>query len=140
MSTATKQPTPEQIAAQERENAIQAKASYDFMTANPDYVANQFNNNLLAEFLRAKGWPWRFEYLEQAFELLKSEDEFDNSIPPAEAPKYAVAAAEPEFPWQFPLTKKYIGNLSSKQYQEFFRDSRFREQVQALGIQYKGAL
>ena len=127
--------TPEQQAAFEKENAIQAKASYDFMVRHrEDYIANTYNNNLLAEFLRVKEQPWRLDNLEAAFEILSAEDEFDNSILPTEAPKPVAVGVEPEFPWPTPLTMTAIATMDRGDFKKFIKDQRFREQLQTLGI------
>jgi hypothetical protein len=135
VATATKQPTPEQAAALEKEKSIQAKASYDFMVRHrEDYVANIYNNNLLAEFLRVKEQPWRLDNLEAAFEILAAEDEFDNSIPPSEAPKPVTPVVEQGDPWPTPLTRMAVATMDRGDFKKYMRDERFKEQLRALGI------
>jgi hypothetical protein len=118
--------------AQEKENAIQAKASFDFMVKHPEYINNSFNNNLLGAWVAKRGLPWRLENIEKAFEALLEADELD-ATPPAESQKTAPVT-EPEFPWPTPLTQVVIAMMDRNDYKKFLKDQRFREQLRALGI------
>jgi hypothetical protein len=113
------------------ENARQAKASFDFLTKHLDYVNNTENNAKIAAYLTAKMLPWTEDSLEEAYRYLSENEEFSSAAPVVPAP---TPAPEPECPWEFPLTPKYIRELSPAKYKEFYADPRFRQQVDDLKI------
>jgi hypothetical protein len=123
------EPTAEQQEAADKENAIQARESFEFLTRHPDYINSEKNNNLLMAWIAARKLPWRPEALEAAFVALK--DEFDSTPVPPPAPK---PVAEPEFPWPYPLTAIIVKNMPRAEFRKHFEDARFRMQLTELKI------
>jgi hypothetical protein len=129
--------TAEQKTALGAENERQAAQSYRFLGRNPRYKNTPENNQKLMEYITAQGLSWDVETLEDALseigsQMLMTDEEVQ--IKAASKPSVEPPAKISEFPWPTPLTAVVVRDMSREDYKRFVKDTRFVEQVAALGI------
>jgi len=116
---------PAPTEAEIRENARQAKVSYQWMQRNLDFVPNRFNANLISLYIKTRGLSWDIENLQAAHEFVK--DGYDPN------PDEQATPSAPEAPpiredlpeWQGKITREYIRDLSRQDMHRFMKDPKF---------------
>ena len=135
----TTQLTPEQQAQIYQENERQRIVSFDFMTRHiSDYVRNQHNGRLIADYLKETGREWTIDNLEEAFTFLSDQGLFDPTPGPEEVVPPAPAQVADLPPWGTTLTKVWLRSATKEQLRSILKSkwgTAFEEAVRQLKSQ-----